>query len=539
VNLFKKIFKDVMYLSRVSKTNNKKLIIALSVLLSQLSAATDVLIIILFSSFFTGNQYENNILSFIINFFLENIYLLPFFVLLRFFFIYTQSMLLQKLELNVQKNIKLFLLSELFDKSNYSTADAYFFLNVLTGHISFFYSSLAGLVNNFLQIIAFTSYLLITDTQTIGAFVFGAILIFFPSKILISKSRDMMHDVYEYSKQSNQEIQRVIDNIFLIKLLKKENEEKTKFSNTLDRLNISSYNNHKFGTINSFFPSLITMFLFSILIAYSASTFAITLDFIGVTLRLFQSLGSLSGSANKIINSHVHIENFHNIDQNKLSVNKENFKIKNLSDDISISFRNTGFKYFNSEQYIFENLNLDIPKNSHTVLTGANGSGKSTLLGLAAGVFYSQKGEVVTSVNNFGYIGATPLIFTASLRENILYGNDKDVHDKDILEYLKEINTFNEETNYNLDHVVSNKSLSSGQMQKIAFVRALLNSPEALLLDESTANLDDNSRKYIFELLREKKITILNSTHDPEKFQNVDLVLNIDIVDEERQITAR
>jgi ABC-type bacteriocin/lantibiotic exporter with double-glycine peptidase domain len=220
-------------------------------------------------------------------------------------------------------------------------------------------------------------------------------------------------------------------------------------------------------------------------------------------------------------------------------VNKENFKIKNLSDDVSISFRNTGFKYFNSEQYIFENLNLDIPKNSHTVLTGANGSGKSTLLGLAAGVFYSQKGEVVTSVNNFGYIGATPLIFTGSLRENILYGNDKDIHDKDILEYLKEINTFNEETNYNLDHVVDNKSLSSGQMQKIAFVRALLSSPEALLLDESTANLDDNSRKYIFQLLREKKITILNSTHDPEKFQNVDLVLNIDIVDEERQIKAR
>lgn len=528
-----------MYLSKVSKTNNKKVIILTSVSLSQLSAATDVLIIILFSSFFTGDKYGNNILSNIVEFFLENMYLLPIIVLCRFLFVYLQSMLLQKLELNVQKNIKLFLLSELFDKRNYSTADAYFFLNVLTGHISFFYSSLAGLLNNFLQIIAFTTYLFITDTRTIATFAIGSIFIFFPSKFLISKSRQMMHDVYEFSKLSNQEIQRVIDNIFLIKLLKKENEETSKFSKTLDRLNLSTYNNHKFGTINSFFPSFITMFIFSILISYSTTTFVITLDFIGVTLRLFQSLGSLTGSANKIINSHVHIENFYNIEQNKLSVNKLNFEYQNSLKNISIQFKNTSFKYFNSDQYIFKNLNLDIPKNSHTILTGSNGSGKSTLLGLAAGVFYSQEGKVLTSVNKFGYIGATPLIFDASLRDNILYGNDEKIEDTIILKYLKDFETFNEESSYNLENIVDNKSLSSGQMQKIAFVRALISNPDALLLDESTANLDDNSRKYIFELLKEKNVTILNSTHDPEKFQNVDLRLHIDLINEERIISIK
>ena len=83
------------------------------------------------------------------------------------------------------------------------------------------------------------------------------------------------------------------------------------------------------------------------------------------------------------------------------------------------------FKYFNSDVYIFKNLNLVIKKNKHTVLTGANGSGKSTLLGLLAGVFYSESGQVIANCNQFGYIGATPLIFSASLRDNILYGNIK------------------------------------------------------------------------------------------------------------------
>ena len=58
-------------------------------------------------------------------------------------------------------------------------------------------------------------------------------------------------------------------------------------------------------------------------------------------------------------------------------------------------------------------------------------------LGLPAGVFYSESGQVTAYCNQFGYIGATPLIFSASLRENILYGNDKEISDESIIEELK------------------------------------------------------------------------------------------------------
>ena len=71
-------------------------------------------------------------------------------------------------------------------------------------------------------------------------------------------------------------------------------------------------------------------------------------------------------------------------------------------------------------------------------------------------------------------------------------------------------------------------------MQKLAFVRALLSDIEILLLDESTANLDDISRKKIFKLLQDKNLTIINSTHDPEKFDNVTGRYKIEIEDEKR-----
>ena len=62
-----------------------------------------------------------------------------------------------------------------------------------------------------------------------------------------------MHESFVFGQDSNQEIQRVVDNMFLIKLLNKEKEEVNRFSTTLDNLNSSLLNNHKYGILN-FFP---------------------------------------------------------------------------------------------------------------------------------------------------------------------------------------------------------------------------------------------------------------------------------------------
>ena len=119
---------------------------------------------------------------------------------------------------------------------------------------------------------------------------------------------------------------------------------------------------------------------------------------------------------------------------------------------------------------------------------------------------------------------------------NIQYGNDEKLDESQVLEYLKKLETFKDEKSYDLKKSVSNKTLSSGQMQKIAFIRALLTNIELLILDESTANLDKESTLKIFDLLREKDVTIINSTHDPKKFFDVDEEIRIVIQDEKRII---
>ena len=535
----KKLISDILYVSKLTKTNNKKIIILIAVVLSQLTAVIDIIIIVLFATFITGSVYDNPLLSSLVDYVLVYKFLFPVLVLLRFLFIYLQSMSLKNLELSIQKNLKVYLVNEVFEKRNYSVADAYFYINILSGHVSFFYSNVAGFLNSLLQIVAYSVYLFLSDSRTILTFGLGALVLFYPTKFLIKKSKEFMHETYIFGKITNEEVQRIVDNMFLIKILKKDKEEIDRFSKTIEKHNFNEYNNHKFGTVNSFLPTLITMFVFSILIIIGDFAKSISLDFIGVTLRLFQSLGSLANSFNKIINSHVHIEKFYEMDKNKISINKGNFETRNNESKNAIEIENLQFKYFNSDEFIFENLNLNIKKNSHNILTGPNGSGKSTLLGLVAGVFYSQNGKVISYSKNYGYIGAVPLIFSASLKENILYGNSKEVEDDEIIGFLKDFDTFKEESSYDINRQIDNKSLSSGQMQKIAFVRALLSDLEILLLDESTANLDDNSRDYIFKILRSKNVTILNSTHDPEKFLDVDSHFHIEIENEKRKIIQK
>ncbi len=536
MNKYKKVIKDVFYLSKVTKTEKKKILILTSVILSQLTALSDILLIATFSALivnqFTTIEIVNNFLYFV----LDYKFVILFIIISKYSFQYFQNMILKKIELDVNKNLKLYFLNEIFDKRNYSVADSFFYINTLTTHISFFYSSFANFLNSLFQIVAFSTYLIISDTRSVLTFGVGIVILFLPIKKILSKARIYMHESYEKGQESSQELQRVVDNLFLIKILKKENYETEKFKNTLNSFNENLINNHKYGIFNSSLPGFFTLVVLSVVLVFTKFGNFITLDFVGVTLRLFQSLSLLATSLNQIINSHVHIEKFYEVEENKIIQKKYNFSVVNSE---FISFENVAFKYFNSDEYIFENLNFKIFKDSHITLTGPNGSGKSTILGLLSGIFYPESGKVSTFSDNYSYIGATPLIFTSSLYENVMYGNSSKISDSQILEMLRVLDVFKEDSNYDLNKVISNKSLSSGQMQKIAFVRALLSEAEILLLDEATANLDDSSKETIFDILKKKKITIINSTHDPNSFKNVDENINIKLVDGIRNLDIK
>lgn len=530
IKKLKIMYRDVLYISKITDTRNKKIRILLTVVLSNFVAAVDIGLILIFSAVITNEFQTDNILSFIVDIFLKYRFLIPFLVIARFVFVYIQSINLKMLELEIGRKLKKRLLEEVFSKSNYSISDAYFYVNELTGHVTFFYQHLTGFINSIIQVTIYSYYLIDSDPTTLIYFLGGILVLYFPLQSIIVRSRKYTDKAYWVSLNVSEEIAKVVENMYLIKILKKDKEEIRNFESILEERDRYGIRTVIWGSLSGYLPTFLTMFVLAILVSFSNAVKTLTIDFIGVTLRLFQQLGAISGSVNNLLNSQIHIKHFNDIDRNRVIDNKENYEIlESEKVDFSVNFENITFKYFNSETPIFENLTFKIPLNEHTLITGPNGSGKSTLLGLLSGVLIPENGKIFVSTKKLGYIGATPFIFKNTLRKNLLYGNELKIDDDLLINRLHEFDVFKEEENYNLDREVSNKSLSSGQMQKVAFIRALLAEPKILILDESTANLDEKSKDLIFNILDKEKLTIINSTHDPNSFNAENrLMINLD-----------
>ena len=513
----KQILSDIILISKLTKVTKKKLRLLLSIVLSNVTVFADILIILVFANLLSAENSEPSGYYVFISVIVDNLYLLPLLVVFRTGIVLVEKVNIQSLQLQVQKNLQLHILNEIYKKGNYSLADATFYVNTLSGHLSYFYGALAGMVNSLIQIVVYSSFLIFTDFQTISAFGIGGLILFFPTRILLRLTRKYMDDSYNYAQQTGRDIQRVIQNLFLIKILKTSEQELNQYEKTITSYQAAQFRNLAYGTLNSLFPNFITIFTISILISFFNFASYLTLEFLGITLRLVQTIGNANGGLNMLVNSSVHIEKFIEFENNKLVIDSSYYKVDPESSS-AVQIKNLDFRYFNSEEDIFKEINLRIEKGKHTVITGPNGSGKSTLLGLFSQIYYPQEGEISIFTKNIGYVGVMPLIFDGSLRENLLYGNENlDVDDNNLYDMLKLFRLFDED-NYNLDLVISNRTLSSGQMQKISFIRSLLSNTELLLLDESTSNLDSQTRDLIFNILKSKNITIINSTHNHEEF---------------------
>lgn len=177
----------------------------------------------------------------------------------------------------------------------------------------------------------------------------------------------------------------------------------------------------------------------------------------------------------------------------------------------------------------FKDINLNIKKGEISLISGVSGSGKSTLLAIIAGLSKPTNGEVIideTSISrlpenfssrfrreNIGIIFQSfNLIPTLNVLDNILLPtliDKKDLNSRAI-ELLVTFQMLNKK-----DELA--KNLSGGEAQRVAIIRALINSPKLILADEPTANLDKKLSEKLLEFLsfiQKLGHTIIIATHD-------------------------
>mgnify|MGYP000353504966 FL=1 len=526
------LIKKIVFVSKLTNIGRKKLRIVLSIGLSNISIGLDILIIIIFSNLLIGQtSYSNPFVKTSIEIIVNNKWMLPLLVIARFLFLFIERINLEYLSLDVQQNLKLHVMKESFGIGNMSTADIHFFTGQVAVHIATFYKTFAFAINSFLQVLVYSIFLLFTELELFTYFLLGAIVLAFPSRVLLGKAKHYQHLSFNSSKKLSSKIQRIIDNVILINILKTSDYEFNELNTNLEEFKNAQKKNVRFGSINSLIPSFFTVLTLSIIFLNFEIAQSVTLEFVAVLIRLFQSLGSLNNGIGLTLNSSVHVEEMFNLQINKPVRNLNNLVVdEELS--TAVKFQNLSFKYFNSDELIFDNQSIEFEKNKHTVVTGPNGSGKSTLLGLVSGLYVPISGKSIKYTNKVGYVGVTPLVFEGSIRDNLLYGNDIKINDEKLISMLEDFNFYNDKI-INLDDNISNRSLSSGQLQKISFIRCLLNESSMLLLDESMSNLDTSSKKHIFDVLKEKNVTIINCTHNISDFE-FDYHLKITVENQDR-----
>ena len=129
-----------------------------------------------------------------------------------------------------------------------------------------------------------------------------------------------------------------------------------------------------------------------------------------------------------------------------------------------------------------------------------------------------------------GFILQEPFLFSGTLQENIVYGNNKYLHStkEEITELLKKSDLLGllDKFEGGLDTpiVTSSDSMSLGQKQIIAFARAYLRSPELLILDEATANIDTVTEQLLEDILKKlpKRTTRVIIAHRLNTIENAD-----------------
>ena len=190
--------------------------------------------------------------------------------------------------------------------------------------------------------------------------------------------------------------------------------------------------------------------------------------------------------------------------ENNLEVTRESEIQRNAS---LVNFNDVSFSYPNGKE-VLHKVSFDLERGKTYAFIGPTGGGKTTTASLIARLYDATKGTILLDGKDIksyapaertakiGVILQDPILFSGTVRENILYGNEAmaALSNEELRQSLEEagLGSLLQRFDRGLETPIqmTGDGISLGQKQLIAFMRAILRKPELLILDEATANID-------------------------------------------------
>jgi len=200
------------------------------------------------------------------------------------------------------------------------------------------------------------------------------------------------------------------------------------------------------------------------------------------------------------------------------------------SSPLPLTLTDVDFTYPGADHPALSGVTLSFEQPEFTVIVGHNGSGKSTLALLLAGAEpgsgVREGGGVLGAVGGTALVGQRSelLVLGQSVAEDVTWGmSAEQIDDLDLEELLERVGLAGLTD-------ADPRSLSGGQLQRLALAGALARSPRLLISDESTAMIDRAGRAEMLDLLASlpaRGIAVVHITHDPTESARADRVVTI------------
>lgn len=215
-----------------------------------------------------------------------------------------------------------------------------------------------------------------------------------------------------------------------------------------------------------------------------------------------------------------------------------------LPEIFSIKFNAVSFNYDENKK-VLDSCDFIIEENSINAIVGKSGEGKSTILKLLAGLWNPDSGEInlgnlktsempEEKVREFiSFVPQNPGLFTGTIKSNLLMGNENASEEEinnalRISQLLEFINLLPKGLNTEIGEL--GKTLSGGEMKRLALSRALLKNSKIIVCDELTSGLDPITEKKILNELKKlaNDKTVILITHRLAEMRQYDKILYLE-----------
>jgi len=354
-------------------------------------------------------------------------------------------------------------------------------------------------------------------------------------------------DVRKQVSALNTFVQEHIVGMYIVQLFNREDIEFEKFK--------AINNSHKKAHIRSiwyysvFFPivEILSAISIGLLIFWggieSVTTTNVTLGeliaFILYIHMLFRPIRQLADRFNVLQMGMVASERvFKVLDTDESISNFGKISLDNCKGDIE--FKNVWFAY-NDEDWVLRDVSFKVSAGETLALVGATGAGKSSIINLLTRNYEINKGSILIDGidyleydlnslrGNIAVVLQDVFLFSDTIYNNIILGRDisldrvkayaKDIEIDDFIQSLPNAYHYNVRERGGM--------LSLGQRQLISFVRAYVNQPKILILDEATSSIDSESESLIqrsSEKLTKDRTSIVIA-HRLATVQNADTII--------------